>query len=60
MQDDLENNTANVKEDEVVDEQITPSQKIVKQVKTIHKSSRKPADKKKVIRKKKPAAKKKR
>ena len=60
MQDDLENNTANVKEDEAVDEQITPSQEIVKQVKTVQKSAKKPAAKKKVIRKKKPAAKKKR
>ena len=59
MQDDLENNTANVKEDEAVDEQITPSQEIVKQVKTVQKSAKKPAAKKKVIRKKKPAAKKK-
>ena len=59
MQDDLENNTANVKEDEAIDEQITPSQEIVKQVKTVQKSTRKPAAKKKVIRKKKPAAKKK-
>ena len=58
MQDDLENNTANVKEDEAVDEQITPSQEIVKQVKTVQKSAKKPAAKKKVIRKKKPAAKK--
>ena len=47
MQDDLENNTANVKEDEVVDEQITPSQEIVKQVKTVQKSAKKPAAKKK-------------
>ena len=60
MQDDLENNTANVKEDEAVDEQITPSQEIVRQVKTVQKSAKKPAAKKKVIRKKKPAAKKKR
>ena len=60
MQDDLENNTANVKEDEAIDEQITPSQEIVKQVKTVQKSAKKPAAKKKVIRKKKPAAKKKR
>ena len=60
MQDDLENNTANVKEDEDIDEQITPSQEIVKQVKTVQKSAKKPAAKKKVIRKKKPAAKKKR
>ena len=60
VQDDLENNTANVKEDEAVDEQITPSQEIVKQAKTVQKSTRKPAAKKKVIRKKKPAAKKKR
>jgi len=59
MQDDLENNTANVKEDEAVDEQITPSQEIVRQVKTVQKSAKKPAAKKKVIRKKKPAAKKK-
>ena len=59
MQDDLENNTANVKEDEAVDEQITPSQEIVRQVKTVQKSAKKPAVKKKVIRKKKPAAKKK-
>jgi len=60
MQDDLENNTANVKEDEAVDEQITPSQEIVRQVKTVQKSAKKPAAKKKVIRKKKPAVKKKR
>ena len=60
MQDDLENNTANVKEDEAVDEQITPSQEIVRQVKTVQKSAKKPAAKKKVIRKKKPVAKKKR
>ena len=60
MQDDLENNTANVKEDEAIDEQITPSQEIVRQVKTVQKSVKKPAAKKKVIRKKKPAAKKKR
>ena len=59
MQDDLENNTANVKEDEAVDEQITPSQEIVRQVKTVQKSAKKPAAKKKVIRKKKPAVKKK-
>ncbi|SVD39446.1 uncharacterized protein METZ01_LOCUS392300, partial [marine metagenome] len=59
IQDDLENTTANVKEDEAVDEQITPSQEIVKQVKTVQKSAKKPAAKKKVIRKKKPAAKKK-
>ena len=59
MQDDLENNTANVKEDEAVDEQITPSQEIVRQVKTVQKSAKKPATKKKVIRKKKPVAKKK-
>ena len=60
IQDDLENNTANVKEDEAVDEQITPSQEIVRQVKTVQKSAKKPAAKKKVIRKKKPAVKKKR
>ena len=60
MQDDLENTVTDVKEDEVVDEQITPSQEIVKQVKTVQKSAKKPAAKKKVIRKKKPAAKKKR
>ena len=60
IQYDLENNTANVKEDEAVDEQITPSQEIVRQVKTVQKSAKKPAAKKKVIRKKKPAAKKKR
>ena len=35
MQDDLENNTANVKEDEAIDEQITPSQEIVKQDNTV-------------------------
>ena len=59
IQDDLENIPAGVKEDEAVDEQITPSQEIVKQVKTVQKSAKKPAAKKKVIRKKKPAAKKK-
>ena len=58
IQNKLENTVTDVKEDEVVGEQITP-QEIVKQVKTVQKSTRKPAAKKNVIRKKKPAAKKK-
>ena len=60
MQDNLQNTVTDVKEDKSVDEQITPSQEIVKQDKTTQKSTRKPAAKKKVIRKKKPAVKKKR
>ena len=59
IQNNLENTVTDVKDDESVDEQITPSQEIVKQDKTVQKSTRKPAAKKKVIRKKKPAAKKK-
>ena len=60
MQDNLQNTVTDVKEDKSVDEQITPSQEIVKQDQTVQKPTRKPATKKKVIRKKKPATKKKR
>ena len=60
IQNNLENTVTDVKEDESVDEQITPSQEIVKQDQTVQKPTRKPATKKKVIRKKKPATKKKR
>ena len=60
MQDNLQNTVTDVKEDKSVDEQITPSQEIVKQDQTVQKSTRKPVAKKKVIRKKKPVAKKKR
>ena len=59
MQDNLQNTVTDVKEDKSVDEQITPSQEIVKQDQTVQKPTRKPATKKKVIRKKKPANKKK-
>jgi len=59
IQNNLENTVTDVKENEAVDEQITPSQEIVKQNKIVQKSTRKPAAKKKVIRKKKPTAKKK-
>ena len=59
IQNNLENTVTDVKEDESVDEQITPSQEIVKQDKTVQKSTRKSVAKKKVIRKKKPVAKKK-
>ena len=59
IQNNLENTVTDVKEDESVDEQITPSQEVMKQDQTVQKPTRKPAAKKKVIRKKQPAAKKK-
>ena len=51
MQDNLQNTVTDVKEDKSVDEQITPSQEVMKQDQTVQKPTRKPAAKKKVIRK---------